>query len=157
MPQRMGIEHTGPRSKVEYFECGGRRRQCNRQCGCANMCRTVAARHHRVAGEWGTTGQSEKEPQNVVDEANDDIEYDIVCIVEARCKAEIGNVPDVCNRGYGAPCMKEGAPSWTTWKGRPTSLLVACLYVCAKRRRRRRTSVTRKRVSCASDGGMDDI
>ena len=82
------------------------------------MCWTVAARHRRVADKWGTTGQSEKEPQNVVGEADDDIEYDVVCVVEARRKAEIGDVPDECNRSYGAPCMEEGASSWTTRKGR---------------------------------------
>ena len=112
----MGIEHTGPRRKVEYFECCGRRCQCNRQGGCANMCRTVVARRRRVAGQWGTTGQSEKEPQNVVNEAEYDIEYDVVCVVEAWCKAEIGNMPDVCNRSYGAPCVEEGA-SWPTREG----------------------------------------
>ena len=80
------------------------------------MSRAVAARHRRVASEWGTTGQSKKEPQNVVEEAEDDIEYDVVRVVKARRKAEIGNVPDVCNRSYGAPCMEERASSWTTWK-----------------------------------------
>lgn len=88
------------------------------------MCRTVAARHRRVAGKWGTTGQSEKEPQNVVAEADDEIEYDVVCVVEARHKAEIGNVPGVCNRCYGAPCMEEDASSWTTRKGRRAGVQV---------------------------------
>lgn len=77
----------------------------------------VTTRHCRVAGKWGTAGQCEKEPQNVVGQTEDEIEYDVVRVVEARRKPKIGNVPDVCDRSYGAPCMEEGASSWTTWEG----------------------------------------